>query len=1275
METDFIGAQNEYIELRRYYNSQAVNTTSFGLNWSSTYDRRIIDPLAGTVFSTNYVQAYRADGRVDTFRLSSGSWVADANVTSALVAIMNGSKQVGWKVVTSDDSTENYNMKGQLTSIITRAGLTTTLTYNSSNQLTTAMGPFGHSLNYSYSLSGVVAAITIPDGGVYNYTYDSYNNLTSVTYPDKSVRQYGYTNPNFPNALTSITDENGSVYAMFDYTPSTAGNMPMAIYSKHAGGVDLTTVSYDKNSSTVTDANGNTSTYALTTLFGLVKPVALTGAPVPAVGGNSFTYDSNGFLASRTDYDNNVTTYTHDGHGNETSRTPAFGTALAQTITTDWHTTFHLPTKISEPGRTTRFTYDGNGNLLNKTIASATLTSTQSWTYNAAGQASTATDPLGHMTTYSYYTTADFPAGGFGNGALKSITNALGHVTSFTNYDGAGRLLRAVDPNGTVTTLTYDARGRLTSRTVGGLKTRYYYDLAGNLQSIIKPDSSWLYFVYDAAHRPTQVYDSLLNRIVYTYDSASNRTKEEVFDAANVLKQTRSYVYDNVNRLSQAVGALGQTSNYTYDPQGNLTQITDPLGNASGLVYDSLNRPSQTTDAKGAAIVLGYDSADRLASVTDARGVQTTYANNALDLPTAIVSPDAGAATKTYDAAGNVLSATDGNGKTTLYQYDALNRVVRAAHSDGTVTTYQYDQGTNGIGHLTTLTDPSGATTSWSYNSFGQISLKSLTLKGVTLTTRWAYGATNGRLTSLTYPSGRVVSFVYDAAGRVSGIYYQPSASGPVSTLLNQITYQPFGGPAGWVFGNGASYARTFDLDGRIASLSLPANDNIALTYDAASRIKGIAETGLPSKAFTYDKIGQLVSYTSGALTQGYMYDLVGNRLSFSQTGVSPEAVNYMYDPASNHLLALTGSSNDSFSYDAAGNTTYHASALMALRFGYDGRNRQNWAAYGSLGRDFSVNALGQRVAVKSRSQLPNGGGGLPTLFVYGEAGHLLGSYDGTGVALDETVWLGNLPVTTMQSSGLYAISPDHLGAPHQIINAAQQVVWFWDHDPFGNGTPTGSLTYNLRFPGQFYDGTTGLYYNYFRDYDPKTGRYIESDPIGLAGGINTYAYVGGNPLSHFDLSGLQDQTFLPPEFYQRNAPTLISPGKSWYDWFKWNDRTGKWEYSRVFYNRFGQQVGRTDFTDHGYCSVHDEPHFHTTEWGAGYDPQYGYETGPYSGEYPEGPSPSSVQPETTPPSELSPSRSWGDWGFGRGSRGGGGGGAVVFNPKDNSFSRRLLDE
>ncbi|MDP3933558.1 MAG: RHS repeat-associated core domain-containing protein [Methylococcaceae bacterium] len=120
-------------------------------------------------------------------------------------------------------------------------------------------------------------------------------------------------------------------------------------------------------------------------------------------------------------------------------------------------------------------------------------------------------------------------------------------------------------------------------------------------------------------------------------------------------------------------------------------------------------------------------------------------------------------------------------------------------------------------------------------------------------------------------------------------------------------------------------------------------------------------------------------------------------------------------------------------------------------------------------------------------------------------------------------------PAPAPQQNQVYFIQADHLNAPRVILNNANIPVWRWDTaDAFGttppNADPDGdgnTFEYNLRFPGQYYDKETGLHYNYFRDYDPSTGRYIESDPIGLKGGLNTYTYVGNNPVNYTDSTGL----------------------------------------------------------------------------------------------------------------------------------------------------------
>jgi RHS repeat-associated protein len=1134
-QTDFVGAPNTGLELRRYYNSMAtVAAGAFGANWSSTFQRSISVVSAGSV-----VQANLADGRVETFTYTSGAYVGDPDVVDRLYPVPASGTQTGWQLVRADDSVEAYTLAGLLSTITTRAGLVTTLTYNGSNHLITVTGPFGHTLTFAYDGSGRVIQMTVPDGGAYAYAYDANDNLVSVTYPSAAVRQYVYAATNFPNSLTGIIDENGNPFATWTYE-FTSG---YAISSQHAGGADLTTLTYNSSGSTsVTDARGYVHTYVFSVVFGSVKPTAVTGVPVQDAGGQAFTYDTNGFIASSTDWDGNVTTYTHDTRGDETSRTSAYGTANALAITTSWLSNFHLPSQSNEGNRTFNFAYDAHGNLLTKTLTATGPASTWTYTYNGAGQVLTATDPDGHVTTYAYDVKGD----------VVSITNALGQITLFTSYDADGRPLTMQDPNGLVTTLTYNFRGEITSKTEAQWVTTYTYDAVGQLIKLTRPDGSFLAFTYDAAHRLVGIADALGNGVVYTLDASSNRIQTQVFGASNNLTWTHSYSYDGVNRLVQAIGAVGQTTNYAYDTNSNLTQITDPVGNATKAAYDALNRLVQSTDPNGGLTALGYDPESRLNSVTDPRTLTTSYAYDGLDDVTSLGSPDTGVTAMTYDAAGNLVGATDARGDTTTYSYDALNRVTKAAFADGSSITYQYDQGANGIGHLTAMTD-AGGTTTWNYNINGQVTSKQQTSGAVTLTTSHAYNATTAQLASTTYPSGAIISYSYDADGRVSAMGYQPPGGQTIS-LLSNIAYQPFGPAASWTPGGGGSYRRTFDLDGRIVALALsPAGLDLALTYDADSRITGIAERNFPTKTFGYDALSRLTNYATGASvqplstmdaitrphdtmrmdaitqprspisfgasTQTYTYDANGNRTGFTaKAPLNTAALTYSYATASNRLLGIGGSETDSFTYDANGNMLSHSSPAANYSYTYNARNRRAEATVGAVTTTDVINGLGQRTAQTLAGT---------DFFVYDEAGHLIGSYNGQGGVIEETVWLGDLPVATMSPGtllsprGIFYIAPDQLGAPHEITNASGAIVWRWDHDPFGNGAPSGPLPYPLRFPGQYDDQLAKLHYNNFRDYDPNTGRYIESDRIGLAAGINTYAYVLDNPVSLTDRFGL----------------------------------------------------------------------------------------------------------------------------------------------------------
>jgi len=146
------------------------------------------------------------------------------------------------------------------------------------------------------------------------------------------------------------------------------------------------------------------------------------------------------------------------------------------------------------------------------------------------------------------------------------------------------------------------------------------------------------------------------------------------------------------------------------------------------------------------------------------------------------------------------------------------------------------------------------------------------------------------------------------------------------------------------------------------------------------------------------------------------------------------------------------------------------------------------------------------------------------------------GSYNLTAKATDNlgaSTTSSVVPVSVTASvAKIYDIHTDHLRTPRMVTDASGNSVWEWIGTPFGESLPnqnpnnTGvqnDFVMNLRFPGQVFDKETGLHYNYFRDYDPSSGRYIESDPIGLSGGVNTFAYVENGPLRGTDPTGLTE--------------------------------------------------------------------------------------------------------------------------------------------------------
>ncbi len=792
--------------------------------------------------------------------------------------------------------------------------------------------------------------------------------------------------------------------------------------------------------------------------------------------------------------------------------------------------------------------------------------------YDSSFRVKVATDNIGRQVLYNYD----------GSGRLQTVTDANNGVWTY-GYDSLNRMTTIQDPRLiTYITNTYTSSGMVYQQYLADGTSYYQFNwtTTSNTQNVTFTTSasgppSYQVLNFRSCTTCNEGFAPLVSQVQvvdprgYTRQVTFNQngyTSSDVRALGKPEQETTNYAYSSDNLISKITDQLGRVTTYSFDVFANPTSITRLSGTSNAittsLVYDTrFSNPLTVTDPLGNTTSINYDTYGNATSVTDPLGHQTTFAYNGMGLMTSYTDALQHATQFAYDFS-DLIGITDPLFNTTSIFHDSAGRIAQRTDPLGHTTKYQY----NSLNQLTQITDPIQGITTLTYDLNGNLqTVLDARQQGTTNKTVYTYDNFD-HLRTRTDPLTRLETYLFDQLGNLTSF---ADRRGKAATYqydgINRRTFAGYGTLPGPTYESTVSYyydggnrlnkvvdstsgtiIPVFDGLNRLSSETSP-QGSVSYQYDNDSRLQTLTVTGQPTVNYYFDNASRPYQVTQGTTNTLIGYDNANRR----NTLTLPNGIllTYGYDNDSrinsmSYQLGTTSVGSLTYQYDAAGRRTQLGGSLAATGFpqavtlaSYDVANElTNWSGT-TIGYDANGNVLNDGVAAytwNARNQLISR---ASTSFQYDSFDrrtlNAIGKsllYEGWNIGQELS---GTTPVANRilggvdesfsrtDSTGGYSPITDVLGTVLALTNSSGNVTAQYGYDPFGNTTSSGSTSTNVfQYTGRENDGN-GLYSYRARYYSPTFGRFLSEDPIGFAGGMNVYAYVGGNPISRIDPFGL----------------------------------------------------------------------------------------------------------------------------------------------------------